>query len=413
MKRLSSLNLLRRPPTAERDNPASTATAAQKIASNVQAALSSLERASSTLQKRKRAAALAAILNGVEGESAVLVVEVLRRFNAARRLLSLLDEAMDEADDDDDDDSQDMNEADLLLAASLLSCLGSLTFLGAVQEFQAAGGVLQLLKLMAYAEDDGTIRSYAAAALQNATSFLELFDAAELSEVELHELRELSASADEQVSGPAKHVSHNIEQARHFRAGELDLKSLTRRLDKVHKRDSVSFSFRSGDGSSKKRGGGGPPPLLTAESTSRWWEHAKTVDELAEESDPRPVHRPLSWVTLHVTLTMGETGGFGVRLASDAPKPKAAVAGLLASKFAGKLRRKVAPRRRRRGGGGGGGGGGGAGRERRGRGRRRRGGGGGRGRRRRRRRRGVGRRAGARRGDGRDVGARGGGGGAC
>ena len=121
----------------------------EKLAAQVQAALSALDRASSALQRRKRAATLAALLNSVEGDASVVVLEVLRRHDAARRLLTLLDGAMDDS-DDDSDGSQDMNDVDLMLAASLLSCLASLSFLGGVRELQAAGGVLQLLKLMRY-----------------------------------------------------------------------------------------------------------------------------------------------------------------------------------------------------------------------------------------------------------------------
>ena len=76
--------------------------------------------------------------------------------------MDLLDAALDEADStDESDDDDSLPDADLVLARSLLSCLASLAFLGGVRDLQAAGGVLQVLKLMRHTDE--TIRSYAAA----------------------------------------------------------------------------------------------------------------------------------------------------------------------------------------------------------------------------------------------------------
>ena len=72
--------------------------------------------------------------------------------------------------------------------------------------------MLQLLRLCRFDDDDGTIRSYAAACLQNASSFLELFDPERISHQEESELRSLSADSDANIAAPAQHVLANVEQ---------------------------------------------------------------------------------------------------------------------------------------------------------------------------------------------------------
>ena len=100
-----------------------------------------LDRASNSIQKRKFAASLATHLNTVDGQSAILVLDFFRTHNAVARLLQLLREALDEYDEGASTHS-DLSEADTVLAASLLSALASLSFIGGVSELQTAGGVL-------------------------------------------------------------------------------------------------------------------------------------------------------------------------------------------------------------------------------------------------------------------------------
>ena len=271
---------------------------AEEISADVQSCLSSLDRASNVIQSRKRAAALASALNTVEGEASVLVLDVVRREKATARLLQLLDEALDEA-DDDDDDSEDDTEADTVLAASLLSCLASLTFIGGVRELQAAGGVLQLLKLMRFHVDDGTVRSYAAACLQNASSFVKLFDPNMLTVDEEAELERLVSDADASIAAPARHVHENIVQIRRHNVGELDVSTLTATLEKAN--------ADSG------------PRLLTANLDSRWWEHTTSIGQMLPPPPPGPPP-VLEQRAIEVDLRMGDSG-FGLRLAPVIPPP--------------------------------------------------------------------------------------------
>ena len=124
--------------------------------------------------------------------------------------LQLIDEAIDEGNSDSDSEDDERPEADLELARSLLSCVASFTFIGGVAQLQQAGGILQLLKLMDH--EDKTIRSYACAGMQNATSFLELLDAHQVTKDEWHELDLLTKHSNPTISGPAKTIQLNLEQ---------------------------------------------------------------------------------------------------------------------------------------------------------------------------------------------------------
>ena len=244
-----------------------------------------LDRASNSIQKRKFAASLATHLNTVDGQSAILVLDFFRTHNAVARLLQLLREALDEYDEGASTHS-DWSEADTVLAASLLSALASLSFIGGVSELQMAGGVLQLLKLMRFPGDDGTVRSYAAACLQNASSFVELFDLALVDEEEEAELLGLIKDADTTIATPARHIFENLHQLRRHQNGRLDVDELTTRLERA-----------KADG----------PRLLTANLDSRWWEHTASLEKIMPPD-------AIETVDLVVELRCGEAG-FGVRLA--------------------------------------------------------------------------------------------------
>ena len=278
------------------------ASEAEELASKVAAALSSLDRASNAVQRRRRAAELAKVLNSVAGDASVLVLEVLQRDNAAQRLLRALDGALNDS-DDESDDSQDVHDDDIVLATSLLSCLASIAFIGGVLEIQAAGGVLQLLRLMKYDADDGTMRSYAAACMQNATSFLELFSYRDMSDAEHAELKRVIDCGDERISGPARHVQTNVEQARHFQQGDYDVARLSSQLAAARERSNTGQAAA-------------PPIVASGGSDERWWERTTSISELVGDE----VEKQMQPMELRLELRMG-SAGFGVRLAAfDASK---------------------------------------------------------------------------------------------
>ena len=233
--------------------PVSEEAAARQTCEQITFQVNALDRAGGGRERRKHCAKLAGMLNDVEGATATgAVVSALGRANAASRLLTMLDEAADEGDSDDDsDDSANQPDPDLELAQSLLSCIASYAFLGGVRALQLAGGIMQLLKLMDHPEP--TIRAYATAALQNATSFLEELDVERLTSDELDELRRLTESADASIREPAMRIRTNLDQDRRFQAGELDLAEIAEELD--------------ADGGLDDATGGG----LRAAAGEHWW----------------------------------------------------------------------------------------------------------------------------------------------
>ena len=163
--------------------------------------------------RRKHAAALATKLSDVQGEvDTKSVLKALDSADAAGRLLALLQDL--DADQYRVARSEERRREDLILAKSVLSCVASYTYLGGVRQLQTAGGLLLLLKLMRY--DDATVRAYACAALQNASSFLELLKVEELTKNELEELARLCDDGDASIAEPAKMIRSNLEQDRRF-----------------------------------------------------------------------------------------------------------------------------------------------------------------------------------------------------
>ena len=125
MKRVSFKNLgLMQHPTVAAPPVAMPASHKEELVNSIKTALAGLDASGSAVQRRKRAAKLAAVLNDVKGEAATLVLEQLHRDKAAARLVHSLDAALDKADStDDSSDDDNLPDPDLVLARWLLSCL--------------------------------------------------------------------------------------------------------------------------------------------------------------------------------------------------------------------------------------------------------------------------------------------------
>ena len=188
----------------------------------LKAAVIALDRVppAATLEQRRRCTELSRVLHQATSSESRPIAEVMRRRKSVTRLLTLLESSIETGDAD--------------LCRCSLSCVASFAFIGGVRDIQGAGGMPLLVRLMG--ATDETIRAYAAAAMQNATSFVDELDVAAL-QPSVPELQRLASHPAEMVAGPARSVLDNIEQARRYQAGELDpdiVKEELRRDEALH-----------------------------------------------------------------------------------------------------------------------------------------------------------------------------------
>lgn len=230
--------------------------------------LIALNRQTSTGATRRELSRLAHILHSLDSSHGPALTALFARRKVCDKLLALIDQAQNPGG----------GGTDVELGRAALSCLASYAFLGGVQELQASGGFVALVRLMP--SSDVTIRSYAAAAMQNATSFVELVDLQELGEhQELLEL--LAMQPDESISGPAKAVLNNLEQAKRIQTGETQ---------------AAEEADGSADESDLGKGVG-----LTAVPGANWWDGLGKLEKLrpsTREASSTPEDM-LDWRSLH------------------------------------------------------------------------------------------------------------------
>ena len=111
-------------------------------------------------------------------------------------------------------------EQRVALQQAALSCLASVAYIGGVSDLQQRSDVVLLVQLMA--SEHATVRSFAAACMQNLTVFVEQLDL-ELLEPQLPALRQLGEHQDEDISGPTQMVLANVERAQAIASGDTSV----------------------------------------------------------------------------------------------------------------------------------------------------------------------------------------------
>ena len=239
----------------------------EDILQEVKRALVRLDQQHSALERRKCSAQLAHLLHEVSPTVVDKLLEVMERRQTAETLLNQLHSALRPG------DAAIMQEQ-VDLVRTTLSCLASYAYLGGVIHLQRSGAFPPLIALMA--SGDPTARTYAGAAMVNASAFIEALDLNTLSRLEV-QLEALARQPDLSISGPASTVLSNLHRARAIQSGR--------------------FAVFEPESSGASSTASGAYDHLTAAPGSNWWDYCQQEGQTFKP-DPK-LEEVLDWDAIH------------------------------------------------------------------------------------------------------------------